>query len=179
MVLKKQTVWLLTMLSLIVVLSVYYVTTPTQSPTASTKEKQSQSASAGKGKTENVISNVSDDQFASLKLQRDHQQSSQAKELQQVIAADNSTATQVSDATSELQTLNDQAKQEALLEDEIVAKGFGADAVITTSNDGNYATVYVNAKSLSNKQASQIMQMVVKSSLGVQFANVKYQVQNG
>ncbi len=32
MVLKKQTVWLLTMLSLIVVLSVYYVTSPNQIP---------------------------------------------------------------------------------------------------------------------------------------------------
>lgn len=32
MVLKKQTVWLLTMLSLIVVLSVYYVTSPAQIP---------------------------------------------------------------------------------------------------------------------------------------------------
>ncbi|MBB5173076.1 SpoIIIAH-like family protein [Texcoconibacillus texcoconensis] len=32
MVLKRQTVWLLTMLSLIIVLSVYYLTTPTASP---------------------------------------------------------------------------------------------------------------------------------------------------
>jgi stage III sporulation protein AH len=178
MVLKKQTVWLLTMLSLIVVLSVYYVTTPTQSPTAANKANQSQSTSSGKGKTENVTSSISsDDQFASLHLQRDQQQSAKAKELEQVIASDNSTATQVSDATSQLQTLNEQAREEKLLEDEIVAKGFGADAVIAT--DGDYATVYVNVKSLSSKQASQIMAMVVKSSLGVQFANVKYQVQNG
>ncbi len=39
--LKKQTVWLLTMLSLVVVLSVYYVTTPEKmnnvTPTASEK----------------------------------------------------------------------------------------------------------------------------------------------
>ncbi len=33
--LKKQTVWLLTMLSLVVVLSVYYVTTPDKMNTAS------------------------------------------------------------------------------------------------------------------------------------------------
>jgi stage III sporulation protein AH len=177
MVLKKQTVWLLTMLSLIVVLSVYYVTTPTQSPTAANKAKQSQSTSTGKGKTEGVTSSISDDQFASLHLQRDQQQSAKAKELEQVIASDNSTATQVSDANTQLQTLNEQAREEKLLEDEIVAKGFGADAVVTT--DGDYATVYVNSKSLSSKQASQIMAMVVKSTLGVQFANVKYQVQNG
>ncbi len=33
MLLKKQTVWLLTMLSLVVVLSVYYITSPEQQPT--------------------------------------------------------------------------------------------------------------------------------------------------
>ena len=33
MLLKKQTVWLLTMLSLVIVLSVYYITSPTQQAT--------------------------------------------------------------------------------------------------------------------------------------------------
>lgn len=41
MLLKKQTVWLLTMLSLVVVLSVYYITSPeqTKNELASVEEK--------------------------------------------------------------------------------------------------------------------------------------------
>ncbi len=41
MLLKKQTVWLLTMLSLVVVLSVYYITSPEQQTTnmANVEEK--------------------------------------------------------------------------------------------------------------------------------------------
>ena len=45
MLLKKQTVWLLTMLSLVVVLSVYYITSPEQQQNelAVVDEKQEQS----------------------------------------------------------------------------------------------------------------------------------------
>lgn len=177
MVLKKQTVWLLTMLSLIVVLSVYYVTTPTQTPTAANKVKLGQQASTAKN-SQGVNSNITaaDNVFATYKLQRDKQVSAQAKQFEQIIASDQSSADQVSQATSELKALDDQANQEKLLEAEIVSKGFGSDACVT--KDGSYAEVYVNTKSLSSKQASQIMSLVVKSSLGVQFADVKYQATN-
>lgn len=176
MVLKKQTVWLLTMLSLIVVLSVYYVTTPTQSPTAANNAKQSQKAtSSTKSNSKGVTSSITsaDDQFASYKLERNQATATEAQKYEQVIASDSSTAQQVSEAKDQLDALNSQAKQEQLLEDEIISKGFGTDAVVTT--DGDYAQVYVKSKNLSSKQASQIMSMVVNSSLGVKFADVKYQ----
>ncbi len=177
MVLKKQTVWLLTMLSLIVVLSVYYVTTPTQAPTAANNAKQGQQTSAS-NQAQNVSNKISaaDNVFASYKLKRDQQMTAEAQQYQQVIASDKSSATEVSQANSQLKALDDQSKQETMLENEIISKGFGKDAVVTT--DGAYATVYVKAKSLSSKQASQIMAMVVKSPLGVQFANVKFQTTN-
>ena len=40
MLLKKQTVWLLTMLSLVVVLSVYYLTSPESTEETATTEQQ-------------------------------------------------------------------------------------------------------------------------------------------
>lgn len=180
MVLKKQTVWLLTMLSLIVVLSVYYVTTPTKSPTAASTQTKNQSTTSNSsaklstGVTSSVTS--ASDLFASYKLKRDQQTSTLAQQYEAVIASDTSTAQQVNAATDKLTSLDSEAKQETQLEQEIISKGFGTDAVVTKK--GAYADVYVQAKNLSSKQASEIMALVVNSPLGVQFANVKYQTTN-
>ena len=54
MLLKKQTVWLLTMLSLVVVLSVYYITSPEQQQNelAAVDEKQEQEKETEQGQEE-------------------------------------------------------------------------------------------------------------------------------
>ncbi|MEH6940352.1 SpoIIIAH-like family protein [Bacillus sp. JJ722] len=53
MLLKKQTVWLLTMLSLVVVLSVYYVTTPTEKENSMTTTVEKDNQKEGTKETTN------------------------------------------------------------------------------------------------------------------------------
>lgn len=53
MLLKKQTVWLLTMLSLVVVLSVYYVTTPTEKENSMTTTVEKENPKEGTKETTN------------------------------------------------------------------------------------------------------------------------------
>lgn len=70
--LKKQTVWLLTMLSLVVVLSVYYVTTPDKMNTASpaTGEKIGQE----KQGTDKAVTNEAPKETPKKKIQAKKQQ---------------------------------------------------------------------------------------------------------
>lgn len=160
MVLKKQTVWLLTMLSLIVVLSVYYITSPggaNNQMAAGTKAKQQQSASqttkSKKGDT--VTSSISSDNaFTAYKLQRDTARSKEIAQYQSVAASSKSTAVEASQALDQIKAIQTLASNESLLEDMIKSKGF-KDALVKVS--GNDVQIVVQTSSLSNKQANTIM----------------------
>ncbi|WP_085523401.1 SpoIIIAH-like family protein [Tuberibacillus sp. Marseille-P3662] len=157
MVLKKQTVWLLTMLSLIVVLSVYYVTTPGtgEQLAADDGEKQTETASKdGQSNSKDVTSSIeADSALAELENQKVDRRNEQAQQYQNTITGSDS-ATKVSEAKANLETLKTTERQETLLEDWVVNQGF-SDAVVDTQ--GQNIKVYVNSKQLSKKQANSIM----------------------
>jgi|GEM_PF-130211 len=209
MMLKKQTVWLLTMLSLVVVLSVYYVTSPEGgtsdivmtgedqevSEKATTKEgkeqateeesaegesvkgESSESESAenaeesegtkaseeGEVQTEEledgtVISSVSSDElFTELRMQLDDQRNELKEQLQAIVASNDASATEKSDAYDEMEALNDAARKEMLLETLIKSKGF-EDALVRA--DGNNVKITVKAKEHNASSANQIMTLV-------------------
>jgi len=157
MVLKKQTVWLLTMLSLIVVLSVYYVTTPGGTPTKTANVSDTDKTSANKvtGLTANTSAT---DQLAEYKLERDQVHHDQSEKLQAAMTAKDATAVEVSTAQDQLKDIETLASKESMLEDMIMSKGYN-DAVVDATHDGE-VSVYVQADSLSNKQANEIIKMV-------------------
>lgn len=209
MMLKKQTVWLLTMLSLVVVLSVYYVTSPeggtsdivmtgedqevsekatteegkeqaTEEESAegeSVKGESSESESAenaeesegtkaseeGEVQTEEledgtVISSVSSDElFTELRMQLDDQRNELKEQLQAIVASNDASATEKSDAYDEMEALNDAARKEMLLETLIKSKGF-EDALVRA--DGNNVKITVKAKEHNASSANQIMTLV-------------------
>jgi stage III sporulation protein AH len=170
MVLKKQTVWLLTMLSLIVVLSVYYVTTPSVTPTEQAGGAPTDKVSADKanGLTANTASS---DKFAEYRLQREDAEHAKAEQLQAAMTAKDATAIEVSKAQEQIKAINTLASKEQMLEDMIMSKGYN-DAVVV-AGDGQ-VNVYVQTDSLSNKQANEIVQMVYKQ-LGIDNVRVTYE----
>lgn len=128
MLLKKQTVWLLTMLSLVVVLSVYYITSPEQTNefaageesktkeeaknnTAATKTKEN---AAGEAKTEgDTVSTVeSAEEFDEMRLELEDQRSAKEEELTDVMGSTEATAEQKSEAAEKIDQLREVADQE-------------------------------------------------------------------
>lgn len=167
MVLKKQTVWLLTMLSLIVVLSVYYVTTPSTTPTQQADVSQKDAANKANGLTANTVST---DQFAEYRLQHENALHDQTKQLEETMTAKDATAAEVSKAQDQIDAINTLATKESMLEDMIMSKGYD-DAVVAETN--GQVNVYVKADSLSNKQVVEIIDMVYKQ-LGTDNVRVTY-----
>lgn len=205
MMLKKQTVWLLTMLSLVVVLSVYYVTSPEGgtsdivmtgedqevSENTATEEGEEQvteeedtdgenaenpgnaeesedtegteASEEGEVQTEEledgtVISSVSSDElFTELRMQLDDQRNELKEQLQAIVASNDASATEKSDAYDEMEALNDAARKEMLLETLIKSKGF-EDALVRA--DGNNVKITVKAKEHNASSANQIMTLV-------------------
>lgn len=192
MMLKKQTVWLLTMLSLVVVLSVYYVTSPEGGTSdivmtgedekvsentaaeedATNEEQPAEEGAEGEGtesgeeaevKTEEledgtVISSISSDElFTDLRMQLDDQRNEMKEQLQAIVASNDASAEEKSDAYDEMEALNDAARKEMLLETLIKSKGF-EDALVRA--DGNNVKITVKSKEHNPSSANQIMMLV-------------------
>ncbi|MFV2047272.1 MULTISPECIES: SpoIIIAH-like family protein [Metabacillus] len=200
MMLKKQTVWLLTMLSLVVVLSVYYVTSPEggtsnivmtgedqevsenataeeaaeEQPAEEGTEGENTEGEATEGEgteageeadvqTEEledgtVISSVSSDElFTELRLQLDDQRNEMKEQLQAIVASNDASAEEKSDAYDEMEALNDAARKEMLLETLIKSKGFD-DALVRA--EGNDVKITIKAEEHSKTAANEIMLLV-------------------
>ena len=191
--LKKQTVWLLTMFSLVVVLSVYYVTSPQLTEEVAFEQKEEannekdlkptdeamQEEVANEGEVANeeeviVEQNnaTSDDLFTALRLEIEDERSKLRQELNAIVASNSVSAEEKSKAIDQLQQLSNIAEKEAVLETLIKSKGYD-DALVRVHE--NQVHITVKAKEHSKKAANEIIQLV-QSELGrVQDVAVRFQ----
>src|SRR6478752_6488310 len=188
MLLKKQTVWLLTMLSLVVVLSVYYMTTP-ENPQSNValvdNEKQSEKQADDKAPAEDtkqetaknakesavVSSTDSDELFTALRLELNDERSQLKEEYQEVAASKNVTPAEVSKAMDKIDELSKLGEKEATLETLIKAKGY-SDALVRA--DGKQVQITVKTEKHSKTKANQIIQLV-KKEMGPKEVAVEFQ----
>ncbi|WP_077618749.1 SpoIIIAH-like family protein [Bacillus sinesaloumensis] len=181
MLLKKQTVWLLTMLSLVVVLSVYYITTPENNPNMAAVEQEEQedtskenvetatenkdgaSVTVEEDEEGNVISSVSDDDmFAALRLEIDEHRSKLRSNLESQTASTELTADQKLKAYDELKKLDDIETKERIIEMLIKGNNY-EDALVRVEGD----KIKITVKSVeSSKQAANEILRLVRSELG-------------
>jgi stage III sporulation protein AH len=182
MLLKKQTVWLLTMLSLVVVLSVYYITSPEQQGTnmATVKDEAKNVMETKQGDTkvnkengESVISGVaSDEVFEALRLELEDNRNEIKEQLNSIIASTDLPAEKRSEAYDQMKQLDELASKESVLETLIKTMGY-EDALVRA--DGEKVRITVKAKDHSPSAANEIIQLV-RSEIGT-FQNVAVQFQ--
>jgi stage III sporulation protein AH len=175
MLLKKQTVWLLTMLSLVVVLSVYYITSPEQkgNDVASveqkskdqTANKNSQASKKTEAKSDNtVVTTVAgDDAFEELRLQLEDQRSKQKSDLEAEMASTDLPADKRSEAYDQMQKLSQTAQKEEVLETLIKTMGYD-DALVRA--DGEKVNITVKSKKKHSPSAANDIIQLVKKEIG-------------
>ncbi|WP_379966436.1 SpoIIIAH-like family protein [Ectobacillus sp. sgz5001026] len=178
--LKKQTVWLLTMLSLVVVLSVYYVTTPDGqnsnvvtspvNPPAKDKNQTEKDTSNKSDPAKQTTNSTGDEQFAQLRLELEDKRNQAKEQLQEVMTSTSSSADDKSKAMDQLQQLNDVATKEVLIETLIKSEGY-KDALVRA--DGSDVRITVKATQQSSKDANKIIQLV-KGEIGPKNVAVKF-----
>lgn len=178
MLLKKQTVWLLTMLSLVVVLSVYYVTSPEQkgSDLAGMEEKaagEMEAVESEDGKA--IITNTaSDEMFENLRLQLDDERSRMKEDLQEVLGQTDLPAEERMKAKDQIDELNEIAQKEAMLETLIRAMDY-EDVLVRA--DGKKVQITVKAKDHSPAAANNIIQEVRNEIGKLEAVAVEFQVE--
>ncbi|MEC2073830.1 SpoIIIAH-like family protein [Alkalihalophilus marmarensis] len=183
MVLKKQTVWLLTMLSLIVVLSAYYLMTPgpASEDIAFVDNQEMEAAEEGMEDSEGMVVNVEEEfeavdaetgeevantevnamsgseLFATMRVELQESRDRMAEEYTKIQAAGDVAAEKVVEAHEKSMELLALSQQESMLETLIKTKGFNDVLVMT---EGQEVKVIVQAEELTGAQTVEIMDMV-------------------
>ncbi|MDQ0213829.1 stage III sporulation protein AH [Oikeobacillus pervagus] len=164
MLLKKQTVWLLTMLSLVVVLSVYYITSPNQQGTDlavdEKKKEEIQTQSKEKNKTGNVeviTETAGDEAFEVLRLELQDERNKLREDLTEKVASKDLSAKEKNKAYEQMETLTEMATKENVLETLIKSKGY-KDALVRA--DGESVRITVKAEKHSPSEANEIIRLV-------------------
>ncbi|MBU8907728.1 SpoIIIAH-like family protein [Desertibacillus haloalkaliphilus] len=198
MVLKKQTVWLLTMLSLIIVLSVYYITAPGQPNDQFamlevdeeeemnvleegfdfTDEEMDAIVNIEEGPEgaesadDSVIQGIADDEvFTSIRLEREESRERLSEEYTNIVASDDVSAELKSEALDKIDSLQVLSQQESMLETLIRSKGYDDVLVIT---EDEQVKIIVKADELSSEQGNEIM-MMAREQLGDKTVAVAHQ----
>lgn len=193
MLLKKQTVWLLTMLSLVVVLSVYYLTAPEENAADMTAKEQMEqeenktesktedkAETKGENKSEKETSNTegssvtiaSGDEFESLRMQIEDERAKLNEELTAKMGNTELSAEERDEAYAKIEQLSETKVKENIIENLIVAMDYNAALVRV---DGTDVKVSVKADKQTKTEANNIIRLVRKEVSDAQNVVVDFQ----
>lgn len=186
MLLKKQTVWLLTMLSLVVVLSVYYITSPDQrgndfsmiDEQGESKDKEATTSTSDQEVTiqdqdSEIITSLADDEmFTALRLEQLDKRSKQSEQLATLVGSTEISVEERNKALDEMNKIKELAEKEYLLE--TLIKTLDYEDVLVRA-DEQEVKVTVKADELSRAEANEILQLVMKELGDDQLYTVEFQ----
>lgn len=170
MILKKQTVWLLSMLAILVVLSGYYLVegpngktpaTTTQNPNGATTPDKPDVNVNTKDTTPNTAtpsSTSSDDYFMTYKMNRDAKQDQEIDKYMEVMTSNTAKTEAVAEAKKKYDELNALKSSQSQVEELIKASGNYKDAIVIAQD--NMVRVIVQAKSLKPDKVVEIINIV-------------------
>ena len=165
--LKKQTVWLLTMLSLMIVLSVYYMTSPDMGDEAFIGDGLTKSGDVvstgsegadGEAKVDKIANVEQDNElYTMLRMDVMDERSKKKDRLEDVVASSSASAEQKNQALSEMDVIDSLATKEVMLEETILAAKEYKDVLVRS--DQEKVQIHVKADSLTNQEVVQMMQL--------------------
>lgn len=178
--LKKQTVWLLTMLSLMIVLSVYYMTSDTDDLAFvdNGKNDSEEAATSDPAEAENEgtvddITNLGGDElYATMRMEVQDDRSMQIDRLEEIVTSSTATMDEKDKALKDIDVLEGLSTKEKLIEQTILTNNEYEDVLVRSDDDKVHVSVKVDQ--LTNTEVVNIMQLV-REEFGDMPVNVNYQ----
>jgi stage III sporulation protein AH len=165
-VINKQTLWFLTLFSLVLVLGVYYITMPNDL----LKNKDTVETVNG-----DINVNVEEsDMLVALRVERDEKISDEMKELQDILIAADSTSEEKNNAFEELKLLNITKGKEQQLEEKILSE-FKVKSFVEINAD--QIKVVINSKEHNASLANNIMRSVQNEYKEKMYITVKFEAE--
>lgn|SRR5690554_2801639 len=164
---NKRGMWFLTLFSLILVLSVYYITMPSELLLMnSIKEKDD------KKKIEDVVVIEESEVLTALRVEADEQYQQNMNDLKIILTNIDASVDEKNNAFEKLKLLNvtrgEEEKIENQIKDEFQAKAF-------VKVEGNQIRVVVASDKHDNKLANSIMRSIQKNYENKMYISVKFQ----
>ncbi|APC48333.1 SpoIIIAH-like family protein [Virgibacillus halodenitrificans] len=164
--LKKQTVWLLTMLSLMIVLSVYYMTSPASEDLAYINDGQDQEEAVptdsqeteGEAEVEGISNMGEDELFTTIRMELEDERSMKKDRLKDIVASSSASADEKDQALRDIDVIEDVSTKESILEETILGSEKYEDVLVRSEDDKVH--VHVKVDTLSSTEVVNIMQMV-------------------
>ncbi|MFV9510795.1 SpoIIIAH-like family protein [Tepidibacillus sp. LV47] len=162
---SKQTVWVLTMLTVMVVLSVYYLVSEPIDPTRLVNQDVKNETTVDKIVTNDAtdVSQMTDeigentsDYFVGLKYEKKNMRSKQLDEYYSMLKS-NASADAMAKIQDKIERLQSLEEQELVLEKLLIADGY-KDAIVITNDNG--VDVILQAKNVKNEEAVRIIKLV-------------------
>lgn len=174
--LKKQTVWLLTMLSLIIVLSIYYILSPDREDLAFKNDPTSDIGQSTEndhdGMDVNVTSGNEEEVFTTIRMNIEDERSRTRDRLKEVVASSEATSDEKNEALNTIEQLEQTASKEFILEKMLLAEKEYQDVLVRSN--GEKVQVHIKEEELSKEEVDHIMQLV-RDEFGDLTVNVIFQ----
>ncbi|HLU22215.1 SpoIIIAH-like family protein [Lederbergia graminis] len=168
MLLKKQTVWLLTMLSLVVVLSVYYVTSdPANNNLATGGQESDETGKNISDEDMKIITDAAGDEvFDMVRMNLEDKRGKMLEDLTIQVASDELTADEKMDIYNQMEEISEISTIEKTLESYIKNLGY-SDALVKIEN--NLVDITVKADEEHSRSAAVEIMELVGAEVGTQY----------
>lgn len=158
---NKNGVWFVTLFSLVLVLSIYYITMPTE--LLITKEKD---------KVLPTVKVEESDALLALKVSKNKDIDEEIDALKKIISSSDATIEDKNNAFERIQQLNQVRSEEDTLEDKIKTK-YDLDSVVKIEN--NDINVVIKSDKSNNEVANNIMRLIQENYETKKNITVKFQ----
>ncbi len=161
---NKQSMWFLTLLSLVLVLGVYYVTMPNELLKTDVEGKETEKQVEAKVTEEDVL--------IAMRANRDEQVSIEIDKLESVLTNESATTEEKNSAFEELKILNLNVTKEEELETKILEK-FGIKSYVEINKDN--IKVVINSKEHDASLANNIMRSIQEEYKEKMYITVQFE----
>lgn len=168
---NKKSIWFLTLFSLILVLSIYYITMPSEL-LLTTKENYNQQKETKETEEETKVTMKESDLLTSLRVEANDEMVKEMDELKAILTNKDASSEEKNNAFDRMKELNSVRGKEETLEKKIKDE-FKLDSFVKI--DGNQIRVVVNIETLDKKTANNIMRSVQSNFEEKMYISVKYQ----
>ncbi len=166
---NKQNLWFLTLFSLILVLSIYYITMPNDLLKEALKTDQVEKTTS-KEKTTETIEEVSS--LVAMRVSLEEERQNTMNTLQEKLTNDKTTSEEKNNAYEQLKYLNEvQGKEEAI--EKKIKKEYKIDCFVKIDNSN--ADLVCVSSNHDNTLANNIMRLVQENYSNKMFITVKFQ----
>ena len=161
---NKQSILLLTLFSLILVLSVYYITMP--------NEFDIKASSTIKNENKKVVKEDKNEVISTLKVEKEEERDKKIKELQQTLTKEDATSEEKNSAYEELKTINLLKGKEEEISNKI-KKQYKLENFVQIKDD--QVRIVLLKKEHDIKLANEIMNLVQESFDDKKYISIKFQ----